>query len=118
MRIAQAADAPAISRLVNEAFGSERFFIDADRTSPEKVAALLQQGIFLLFFEDSAMTGSVFVEIRGERGYFGLLAVDPRRHGGGICGEGRGPLREPDQPSRFPTIAFPFSDVRLRAAPA
>ena len=30
------------------------------------------------------MTGSVYVEIRGERGYFGLLAVDPRRHGGGI----------------------------------
>lgn len=86
MRIAQAADAPAISRLVNEAFGSERFFIDADRTSPEKVAALLQQGIFLLFFEGSAMTGSVYVEIRGERGYFGLLAVDPRRHGGGIGG--------------------------------
>ena len=82
--MAQAADAPAISRLVNEAFGSERFFIDEDRTSPAKVAALLQQGIFLLFFEDSTMTGSVYAEIRGERGYFGLLAVDPQRHGGGI----------------------------------
>jgi len=34
MRTAEPADAPAIARLVNAAFRSERFFIDADRTDP------------------------------------------------------------------------------------
>ena len=28
-------------------------------------------------FEDDVLTGCVYAEIRGERGYFGLLAVDP-----------------------------------------
>jgi GNAT superfamily N-acetyltransferase len=84
LRVAEPADAATIARLVNAAFVSERFFIDADRTNPEKVAALFQQGAFFLLFEDSALAGSVYVEIRGERGYFGLLAVDPKRQRSGI----------------------------------
>jgi hypothetical protein len=35
IRTAEAVDAPAIARLVNAAFRSERFFIDADRTDPQ-----------------------------------------------------------------------------------
>ena len=77
MRAAEAADAPAVARLVNDAFCSERFFIDADRTDPDKVAALLQKGKFLMRFEGEVLAGCVYAEIRGERGYFGLLAVDP-----------------------------------------
>jgi GNAT superfamily N-acetyltransferase len=84
MRTAEAADAPAIARLVNTAFVSERFFIDGNRTDPEKVAALLQKGKFLLLFENGELVGSIYTEIRGERGYFGLLAVDPRRQRSGI----------------------------------
>ena len=90
IRIAEPADAAAIARLVNDAFRSERFFIDADRTDPEKVGALLQKGKFLLLFEreDAAeagvLIGCVYVEVRGERGYFGLLAVDPQRQRSGI----------------------------------
>ena len=79
MRTAEAADAPAIARLVNTAFLSERFFIDGNRTDPERAAALLQKGKFLLLFEKGELVGSIYTEIRGERGYFGLLAVDPRR---------------------------------------
>jgi predicted N-acetyltransferase YhbS len=84
IRTAEAVDAPAIARLVNAAFRSERFFIDADRTDPEKVAALLQKGKFLVLFEDGALAGCVYSEIRAERGYFGLLAVDPLRQRSGI----------------------------------
>jgi predicted N-acetyltransferase YhbS len=90
IRIAEPADVAAIARLVNDAFRSERFFIDADRTDPEKVAALLKKGRFLLLFEreDAAevgvLTGCVYVEVRGERGYFGLLAVHLRRQRAGI----------------------------------
>jgi GNAT superfamily N-acetyltransferase len=83
---AEPADAPALARLVNAAFRPERFFIDADRTDPEKVGALLQKGKFLMQFEDAVLTGCVYTEVRGERGYFGLLAVDPRCQRSGIGG--------------------------------
>ena len=84
IRTAAPADASAVSRLVNAAFRPERFFIDADRTSPEKVGSLLQTGKFLLQVEDGVLAGCVYVELRGERGYFGLLAVDPQRQRSGI----------------------------------
>jgi hypothetical protein len=78
MRLAEPSDAPAIARLVNDAVRSERFFIDADRTDSEKVAALMQKGKFLMRFEEGELVGYVYTEIRGERGYFGLLAVHSR----------------------------------------
>ncbi len=88
LRTAEPADAPAIARLVNEAFRAERFFIDADRTDPDKVSALLQKGKFFMLFEgnarDHALAGCIYTELRGERGYFGLLAVDPQRQRSGI----------------------------------
>jgi len=84
IRTAEASDAPAIARLVNAAFRSERFFIDADRTDPGKVRTLLEKGKFLMLFEDGMLAGCVYSELRGERGYFGLLAVDPLRQRSGI----------------------------------
>jgi GNAT superfamily N-acetyltransferase len=84
MQTAEPADAPAIARLVNIAFRTERFFSDADRTDPEKIADLLQKGKFFLLYEDEALAGCVYVELRAERGYFGLLAVDQQRQRSGI----------------------------------
>ena len=94
IRFAEASDAAEIANLVNAAFRPERFFIDADRTDPEKVAALLEKGKFILLFETDAqaggeaerLAGCVYVELRGERGYFGLLAVDPKRGRIGLGG--------------------------------
>jgi GNAT superfamily N-acetyltransferase len=83
-RTAEPADAPAIARLVNDAFRPERFFMETDRTDPEKIGALVRKGKFLMLFEDGMLTGCVYTEIRGERGYFGLLAVEPRRQRAGI----------------------------------
>ncbi|MFZ0137002.1 MAG: GNAT family N-acetyltransferase [Candidatus Sulfotelmatobacter sp.] len=83
-RIADSADAENISHLVNAAFRPERFFIDADRTNPEKVRALLPKGKFLLAEKDGVLVGCVYVEVRAERGYFGLLAVDPARQRAGV----------------------------------
>jgi GNAT superfamily N-acetyltransferase len=83
-RTAQLADSENIARLVNAAFRPERFFIDTDRTNPEKVRALLQKGAFLLAEEKDALAGCIYVELRGEHGYFGLLAVDPARQRSGL----------------------------------
>jgi GNAT superfamily N-acetyltransferase len=83
-RTAQLEDAENIARLVNVAFRPERFFIDADRTNPEKVRALMPKGQFLLTEEAGVLTGCVYVELRDERGYFGLLAVDPALQRSGL----------------------------------
>ena len=44
IRAAVPADIENIVRVVNDAFGPERFFIDGDRTNPEKIRALFQKG--------------------------------------------------------------------------
>jgi GNAT superfamily N-acetyltransferase len=83
-RTAQLDDAENIARLVNAAFRPERFFIAADRTNPDKVRELLQKGKFLLAEEADRLTACVYVELRDERGYFGLLAVDPALQRSGL----------------------------------
>jgi GNAT superfamily N-acetyltransferase len=83
-RTAQLEDAENIARLVNAAFRPERFFIDADRTNPEKIRALMPKGKFLLSEDAGALLGCVYVEVRDERGYFGLLAVDPALQRSGL----------------------------------
>jgi N-acetylglutamate synthase-like GNAT family acetyltransferase len=83
-RLARIEDAENIARLVNTAFRPERFFTDSDRTNPEKVRALMPTGKFLLVEESGALAGCVYLELRGERGYFGLLAVDPALQRSGL----------------------------------
>jgi GNAT superfamily N-acetyltransferase len=83
-RWAESADVDNIARLVNAAFRPERFFSDADRTNPEQVRALLEKGKFLLAEEAGILMACVYVELSGERGYFGLLAVDPARQRAGM----------------------------------
>lgn len=77
-------DADGITRLINDAFRSERFFIDEDRIHSEKVRELLKQGEFLLAADGDELAGCIYVEVRGERGYFGLLAVTPDRQRSGV----------------------------------
>ena len=84
LRTARPADSDAIARLINTAFNPERFYIDGDRTNPQKVTALMNKGKFLLLWEGDTLVGCVYVEVNGDRGYFGLLAVDPGRQRSGI----------------------------------
>jgi predicted N-acetyltransferase YhbS len=83
-RTATSADAEAIADLINAAFRVERFFIDRDRTDPDKIRALLKTGVFLVVEDADRMTACVYVELRGEGAYFGLLAVDPSRQNKGV----------------------------------
>jgi len=84
LRPAVLADVGAVTRLINAAYQVERFFIDGDRTSEDEVRAYMAKGTFLLAEDGGAPVGCVYLEQRGERGYFGLLAVDPRQHGKGL----------------------------------
>lgn len=83
-RVAKLDDAENIARLVNAAFRAESFFTNGDRTNPEKVRELLQKGKFLLTEEAGRLTGCVYVELHGDRGYFGLLAVEPALQRSGL----------------------------------
>jgi GNAT superfamily N-acetyltransferase len=84
LRIAEMNDADSIARLVNLAFLVERPFIKGDRITAAHVRQLLAKGAFLLAVDGGVVVGCVYVELQGERGYLGLLAVDPARQKTGL----------------------------------
>ncbi|MGA1987836.1 MAG: GNAT family N-acetyltransferase [Candidatus Sulfotelmatobacter sp.] len=98
LRVADFHDAEAITSVINAAFRrAESFLIDRDRIDPDEVRRLLQAGAFLVaedvaaedvagdVAEDRGMVrGCVFVELRGDRSYLGLLSVDPQLQKSGL----------------------------------
>ena len=76
-RLATAAEADALAGLINAAFVVERPIFGGDRTSPARVRELLEQGRFLVLEDSEGLAGCVFVEVRDDRGYIGLLSVEP-----------------------------------------
>lgn len=83
-RIANGSDVDSIVRIINAAFRVERFFIDRDRTDGAKIATMMKSGKFLVSEDAGRMTACVYVELRGDRAYFGLLAVDPAHQRKGL----------------------------------
>lgn len=85
VRIAETREAEAVMAVINAAFRrAESFLIDRDRMDLDSVKALFQKGAFLVVDDGGAVAGCVYVELRGERAYLGLLAVDPQRQKGGV----------------------------------
>jgi GNAT superfamily N-acetyltransferase len=80
-------DVPEIVRVVNRAYRVEDFFVTGDRTDQRDIAERMSNpdACFLVIDDGSCLDASVYVEVRGKRGYFGLLAVDPERQGGGLA---------------------------------
>ncbi len=85
VRLATEADRPRLIPLINSAFAIETF-IEGTRADEERLAAMMQKGT-ILAAEDSAgrLLGCVYTELRGTRGYLGMLAVDPERQGTGLA---------------------------------
>ena len=84
IRVADAADTATMIPMINAAFIVEDF-IEGTRTDQERMSALMQKGEFLVAQDDKAnFLGSVYVEISGDRGYLGMLAVDPKRQCKGV----------------------------------
>ena len=75
-------------RLINAAYRVEDVFLDGDRTNPADLAVRLSRpNAAILVIEGGRkgrLAGAVYMEVRGSRGYFGLLAVDPQRQGEGL----------------------------------
>jgi GNAT superfamily N-acetyltransferase len=84
IRFAQDADVGALATLINAAFRVEQPFIEGDRINPDGARTFMQKGKFLLAEDAAGLAGCVYVELRGDRGYLGLLGVDPPRQGTGL----------------------------------
>ena len=80
-RLATGNDVTALVQLVNAAYRVEDFFVRGDRTTHEEIRARIEapQGRFLVIDAPTTRTlvGAVYVEVRGVRGYFAMLSVDP-----------------------------------------
>lgn len=85
IRRATADDQDHLIPLINAAFKIAEPFMTGPRTDPERLAAVMAKGEILLA-QDAAgqLAASVYAEVRGERGYIGMLAVDPARQRSGL----------------------------------
>jgi GNAT superfamily N-acetyltransferase len=76
-RFAEESDLAALMALINKAFKVERFFLVGDRLDLGQTRQFFARGRFLVAEIDGVLAGCVFVELRGDRSYLGLLSVDP-----------------------------------------
>jgi len=85
IRLAVPADAGRITAVINAAFRiAEGFFIDGNRITQSEVEESLKKGAFIVAEAGDKLSGCVYVELRGERSYLGLLSVDPSSQQGGL----------------------------------
>src|SRR6476619_2026149 len=85
IRLAAPADAARITAVINAAFRiAEGFFIDGNRITQSEVEEKLTNGAFIVSENGDTLSGCVYVELRGERSYLGLLSVDPSCQQGGL----------------------------------
>jgi len=78
IREAKDSDVERIVEITNAAFSVESF-LAGKRTCENSVRLMMQFGDFFVGEEAGRMIASIYIERRGERGYFGMLAVDPTR---------------------------------------
>ncbi len=84
VRTADLGDVEALVRLINSAFRVELPYIEGDRIDAAGVRSYMAKGKFLLAEDSSGLAGCVYVELRDDRGYLGLLGVDPQCQGTGL----------------------------------
>ena len=109
IRVVRSAEAHRLVPLINSAFQRvESFIIDRARVDLGLVQSLFTKGEFLVAEEDGALAGCVYLELRGERAYLGLLSVDPARQKAGV---GSMLMRESEQ--RCARAGCRFMDLRI-----
>jgi len=96
IRAATLEDQPSMVSLINEAFVVESF-LEGERTSAPEIRAMFETGEFLLAIANHVMAASVYTEVRGERGYFGMLSVRASHQGTGL---GRSMIQAAEQSCR------------------
>ena len=76
-RLAEVADQARLIVLVNSAFSVETF-LEGTRTDSKRLAEDMRKGRVVVAEDGGGrLMGCVYAEVRGARGYLGMLAVDP-----------------------------------------
>ena len=71
--------------MINAAFAVETF-LEGTRTDETRLAAMMEKGaIFVAESLGGRLIASVYTELRGNRGYLGMLAVEPAQQGHGLA---------------------------------
>jgi ribosomal protein S18 acetylase RimI-like enzyme len=84
IRLATKRDLPAMLSIINSAFAMETF-LEGTRTDEEGLQNMMEKGDFIAACDSAGnLVASVYVELRGLRGYFGMLAVDPAHQRRGL----------------------------------
>ena len=84
-RTATPADSASIIAIINAAYAIETF-LEGDRIDEERLAPMMLKGSILVAENSSGhLLGTVYTELRGSRGYMGMLAVDPAHQGSGLA---------------------------------
>jgi N-acetylglutamate synthase-like GNAT family acetyltransferase len=84
LREADESDISEMMEVVNAAFEEESFFVNRPRTHPAQLAEHFRSGHFLLAHQGAQLIASAYYEVRGERGYIGMLAVRPQHQHSGM----------------------------------
>ena len=84
IRVATIEDQPSMVSLINQAFAIETF-LDGQRTSASEIQEMFGTGEFLVAIAGDVLVASVYTEVRGERGYFGMLSVRASHQGTGLA---------------------------------
>jgi GNAT superfamily N-acetyltransferase len=83
-RFAEPADSDALVPLINVAFLPEQMAIEGDRINQATLQSYFVNGKFVVLEDSDGIAGSVYAEVRGRRGYIGLLALRPELKGRGL----------------------------------
>jgi len=85
VNIASPEDVIDLLPIINAAYEVEKFFVEGDRTDEATIRRMMSAGAFLTATDESGrLAGCVYVQLRGDRGYFGMLSVDPSSQGRGL----------------------------------
>jgi GNAT superfamily N-acetyltransferase len=84
VRFGERGDTAELVPLINVAFLPEQIAIEGDRINAEKLQPFLDNGRFLVIENAEGLAGCVYAEVRGSRGYIGLLALRPELKGRGL----------------------------------
>ncbi len=80
IRKANAADIPAMVRVINAAFSIETF-LEGTRADDAQLLTMMEEGTFFVASVDGEIRASIYTELRGERCLIAMLAVDPQQQG-------------------------------------
>lgn len=84
VRVAHDADIPALVAVINAAYLVEAFFKRGDRTDARELRQLMETGRFLVLDGPDELQGCVYVEVNRDKGYLGMLSIDPSRQHQGL----------------------------------